>query len=69
MEIKLMMDKMSQSCDLVIYLLDEDESEIDSWYGIYDNHFEKVKYLNSGIYYVKVKRNSKKGAAYSIRIK
>lgn len=69
MEIKLMMDKLSKSCDLVIYLLDEDESEIDSWYGIYDNHFEKVKYLNAGTYYLKIKRNSKKGAAYSIRIK
>lgn len=69
MEIKLMMDKLSKSCDLVIYLLDEDESEIDSWYGISDNHFEKVKYLNAGTYYLKIKRDSKKGAAYSIRIK
>ena len=41
MEIKLMMDKLSKSCDITIYLLDEDESQIDHWYGIYDNHFEK----------------------------
>lgn len=69
MEIKLMMDKLSKSCDITIYLLDEDESQIDHWYGIYDNHFEKNIQLSAGTYYVKIKRNSNKGAVYSIRIK
>lgn len=68
-QIKLMLDKLSKNCNIVICLLDEDESEINYWNGISDEHFEKNLNLNAGTYYLKIKRGSKRGAAYSIRIK
>lgn len=69
MEIKFIFEKISKNCDINIYLLDEDESELDSWSGIYNDHMEKTKYLNAGTYYLKLKRYDNNGSVYTIRIK
>lgn len=68
-DMKFMFDRLSKKCNVSIYLLDEDESEIETWYGLDDTHMEKIKYLNAGTYYLKVKRNNDDGGVYSIRIK
>lgn len=68
-EIRLLFDKLSTECDVIVYLLDEDEGVIKSWYGLHDDHNEYNCDLGPGTYYIKIVRNSRSGGAYSFKIK
>lgn len=68
-KIRLLFDKLSTECDVIVYLLDEDEGVIKSWYGLHDDHNEYNCDLGPGTYYIKIVRNSRSGGAYSFKIK
>lgn len=71
-EIKFLVDKLSQNCNISYALLDEDERILEYFHSFNDDHIECSVLLNSGIYYLRAKRSDSggdDGGVYSIKIK